>query len=548
MKNQNVVMKNGKVLPQTSEQLFDAIGFDLYNYMFKNDEFKAVTSEVFETVKPKLKMQKSGSTKYRKYNDCVRHIIYNAYMGDIVNLPVKHNLKKTIFGASEWFGINQFTYRIFIRALDALVEVGYLDRIKGYSNRTKLQYKKGMVSRFQATGKLKSLFTKILDKDVAERLPRKNNIVLRDSEKVDIDLSDLVDGKYDVNIDEFNKTSENLKLYNEFASRQIILLPLTDVKVTHDFLIKLRLQMARGMIDIYHLDEENEFAFNFNESINYIKNLYINNNITNNTSTNTITKYHNSINALLGTFFQKKCNFIIPYNKRKSRKSFTIKNWLIHIKQNHLHSVFNNSSFKYGGRKYGSVVQELPNRSHRVKITPLRKLLLINFNKVIEIDYKSLHPRLLYNKYLGEPCPDDVYGGFRNKDMVKSSLLVMLNCLDEHPDRRDTIKAIRKKLIDDGFYSEDGLKNEDINKILDFVEEKHPLIAPWIGSGIAPELMRIDSAIMEDILMNLYHQNIFSIPMHDSVIVEECFRQQLENEMKECYVKHIGWEPIYELK
>lgn len=84
------------------------------------------------------------------------------------------------------------------------------------------------------------------------------------------------------------------------------------------------------------------------------------------------------------------------------------------------------------------------------------------------------------------------------------------------------------------------MKDEDIIKIIEFVEKKHPLIEPWIGSGVAPELMRIDSVIMEDILMNLYHQNIFSIPMHDSVIVEECFQQQLEIEMKECYVKHIG--------
>lgn len=180
----------------------------------------------------------------------------------------------------------------------------------------------------------------------------------------------------------------------------------------------------------------------------------------------------------------------------------------------------------------------------------MRKLLLINFNKVIEIDYKSLHPRLLYNRYLNEPCPDDVYGGFRNKDMVKSSMLVMLNCLDEYPDRRDTIKAIRKKLIDDGFYSEDGLKNEDIIKILEFVEEKHPKIAKWIGSGIAPELMKIDSTIMGDIMENLYHQNIFPIPMHDSVIIEDKGdnQQKLEIEIENCYEKHIGWKPVYEVK
>lgn len=100
--------------------------------------------------------------------------------------------------------------------------------------------------------------------------------------------------------------------------------------------------MARGMIDIYQFDEKNECGFNFNNSIEYIKNLYINNNsnnntiITNNNNTSSLTSssnfFFNSINALLGTFFQKKCNFSIPNNRIKGKKSLTIKNWLVHIK------------------------------------------------------------------------------------------------------------------------------------------------------------------------------------------------------------------------
>ena len=92
--------------------------------------------------------------------------------------------------------------------------------------------------------------------------------------------------------------------------------------------------MSRGMVDIYDFNEQNESGFNFSESITYLKNTYINNdinNIHNNKNNN------NSINKLLypllETFFKKKCNFDIPYKKKgKGSKALRIKNILIHIK------------------------------------------------------------------------------------------------------------------------------------------------------------------------------------------------------------------------
>lgn len=468
MKKQNVVTINGKELPQTNIELLDAIGFDTYSYAFKNDRFKDVVSVVFKEVKPHLKMKATGSPKYKKYMDCVRHILFNAYFGYAVNLPIKYGRRCVSFQAGKWYGLHWFTYRTYKRAMDSLIKIGYLDGVTGYYDRKEEKKEKGMRSRFQATEKLKSLFDSVLSIQVAERLPRQNNIILKDDEKNGIDLSLLADGMYDVNITQFETMAKNLNLYNQMASKQLVLLPLKNVTVTHDFLFKLRLQMSRGMVDIYDFNEQNESGFNFSKSITYLKNTYINNNnninihnINNNNSNKLLYPY-----PLLETFFKKKCNFDIPYKKKgKGSNVLRIKNILIHIKQNHLHSVFNNSSFKYGGRKYGSIIQELPNRSHKVKITPLRKLLLINFNNVIEIDYKCLHPRILYNKYLNLPCPSDVYEGFHNREMVKSSLLVMLNCLDDHPARKETIKAIRGKLQKDGFCSEDGLKDEDIIKL-----------------------------------------------------------------------------------
>ena len=313
MKKQNVVTTHGKELPQTNTELLDAIGFDTYSYAFKNDQFKDVVSVIFEEVKPKLKMNASGSSKYKKYRDCVRHIIFNVYFGYAVDLPIKYGRRCISFQAGKQYGLHWFTYRTFIRAMDALIQIGYLDGVTGYYDRKKEKKEKGMRSRYQATDKLKSLFDSILSIQVAERLPRKNSIILKDDEKNGIDLSSLADGMYDVNMTEFKIMAKNLNLYNQMASKQLVLLPLENVTVTHDFLFKLRLQMSRGMVDIYDFNEQNESGFNFNESITYLKNTYINNN--NNNHIHNIK--NNNSNKLYGVVGQLLLCYFVIYDSRR---------------------------------------------------------------------------------------------------------------------------------------------------------------------------------------------------------------------------------------
>ena len=55
------------------------------------------------------------------------------------------------------------------------------------------------------------------------------------------------------------------------ASKQLVLLPIDEGFVSHDFLFRLRLWMSRGMVDIYDFKIDNELGYDFNESINYLK-------------------------------------------------------------------------------------------------------------------------------------------------------------------------------------------------------------------------------------------------------------------------------------
>jgi hypothetical protein len=53
-----------------------------------------------------------------------------------------------------------------------------------------------------------------------------------------------------------------------------------------------------------------------------------------------------------------------------------------------LYRVFNNSSFKQGGRFYGAWWQSVPRE--------YRGLIRINGKPTVELDYRAIHPRILY--------------------------------------------------------------------------------------------------------------------------------------------------------
>lgn len=169
---------------------------------------------------------------------------------------------------------------------------------------------------------------------------------------------------------------------------------------------------------------------------------------------------------------------------------------------------------------------------------------MINGNETVELDFGSLHPTILYNKYLGEDVQGDLYEGFEDRAKTKYTLLTLLNCMEtcniKYP---KSIEATRKKLIDEGFRSEDGLTDDHLLQLIRYIEEKHPKLKQWFGTQVSLELMRTDSDIAMDVLMNLIDKGIFAIPVHDSFIVEKQYQQELYDQMALSYQKFIGFTP-----
>ena len=237
-------------------------------------------------------------------------------------------------------------------------------------------------------------------------------------------------------------------------------------------------------------------------------------------------------------------------------------NGLLHIpvdpQLTRIFGVFEGSKYQYG-RMYGNSSYHAQSYSTRRLVdigdrhrneTPIREKSLyfrkdikIDHEDIVEYDYKSLHPNILYN-LSGFPCVSDAYNiegmtsPFDNY-MLKIAMLIMIGS----GDRASCLSGIRKKVNDD---TNVGLTNKDIHSYMSAIEDKHPLIKHNFYCSISNELQRIDSDIMLEILLDGVKQNIPILPIHDSCIVPESKSLYIQELMNTVYKRHLGYDIVVE--
>ena len=219
--------------------------------------------------------------------------------------------------------------------------------------------------------------------------------------------------------------------------------------------------------------------------------------------------------------------------------------------------IFNDCSWKYGGRHYNSI----QNYSQED-----RKLLLFNSGQTVELDYKAMHPTILYHQ-LGLTPPQDCYSIFNDsrdmiaRECIKVLMLAIINAEDEtaamravwNKYNRDKKRSIRKrKFIEPDLWKvieRCGLKN--LEDLLEQVKTAHSPLAQagkFCRPGIGKKLQKIDSEIMRDILHQSTSEDIPAIPIHDSVIVPVSFQARVTEIMQEKYFKKMNGEIVIETK
>lgn len=206
--------------------------------------------------------------------------------------------------------------------------------------------------------------------------------------------------------------------------------------------------------------------------------------------------------------------------------------------QTSLYRQFNNGSFNQGGRLYGGWWINCPKT--------LRRQITIDGKPTIELDYSGCAIRMLYHER-GLECSDDPY-----HLPVISDYEALKGLTRGH--FRDAIKKLTQALINGSNRDKDMLCDlpagvsfsPDFTRkhVMQMIEEKHSAISDEFGSGAGLRLQRKDSDLALQIITSLKSKGIVALPIHDSFIVEDKYKDVLLSEMFNIYRELFGCNPV----
>ncbi|HCK03348.1 MAG TPA: hypothetical protein DHV86_01100 [Methylophilaceae bacterium] len=191
---------------------------------------------------------------------------------------------------------------------------------------------------------------------------------------------------------------------------------------------------------------------------------------------------------------------------------------------------FVKSNLKLGGRFYGPYWQTLPKK--------YRKLIKINGEEVVELDYNAMHLHLLYSKlnkslYDYYPFNKDPYAiPEYNRKIVK---LVFTACINENCTRKN-INNVGGQQVSEGLPDlfEEGLPYREM---VDSLGKNHPEVAPLFYSEIGYEISYMESRVTDYIVTVLTKHKIPVLSIHDSFVVVKSKVSFLRTIMQEAFTK-----------
>ena len=199
--------------------------------------------------------------------------------------------------------------------------------------------------------------------------------------------------------------------------------------------------------------------------------------------------------------------------------------------------VFNGSSWHLGGRFYGPW-QNLPEGE--------RTDILIGGERTVELDFKTIHPAMLYAER-GRSLPSDCYDipGF-DRGHVKLAVNVLINASTEasavmaiaaglENDERDQRGRKRLKVDEDI----PGYRLNAARTLIAVVKKRHAPIADAFHTGAGLRLQGIDARIADAVCSFMYGRGIVVLPVHDSFIVQVRHADLLCEAMERC-AREVG--------
>lgn len=208
-----------------------------------------------------------------------------------------------------------------------------------------------------------------------------------------------------------------------------------------------------------------------------------------------------------------------------------------------LRRIFSRGSIQQGGRFYGAWWESIPSE--------FRPFLTINGMATGEIDFREIHPRMLY-LLKGVPLPartQDLYDdGWRDPHHQQYDVQI-----EPYRSRRKILKTVFNALLndDEGRFRLDPKDYKtardlslNLTKIKKILFKMHPLLMDVYRSGIGLNLQFLDSQIAERVMLDLMNQDIPCLPVHDSFIVPRHQTSNLRQAMQTAFKDIMGTHPV----
>lgn len=235
------------------------------------------------------------------------------------------------------------------------------------------------------------------------------------------------------------------------------------------------------------------------------------------------------------------------YTKTARQKLWEINEWLdkaditvdqsylktpVNPHQRRLHRTFNNRTFDNGGRLVGGFWIPLSKDQRAVSIR-------INGDPVCYLDYGQMGLRLLYGHLKAVP-PDneDLYdvpelpGGCEGVKKLISSAIYATEPQKKYP------KGVRELAGCHGPYW----------LVMNEIGEYHSAVADHFYKGLGVKLMRKESDVMIELLLELKMQNITALPIYDGVLVAEEVHEQVIEIMKTVFEDCVGVSAVVNIE
>ena len=208
---------------------------------------------------------------------------------------------------------------------------------------------------------------------------------------------------------------------------------------------------------------------------------------------------------------------IQTYNSRLKSHQFRLNGELLPPVIFSLTRIFNDGSFHRGGRYY-STFQGFKSQ--------LRLFLTIDNEPVIEVDYKGLHPSLLYQRAgLPEPAKDAyTIDGYPRK-LVKKAFNILINRKKPAPATNSLIFYLNKnkqQYVDDKYPTAPTVDKAYCLALEQAIRDHHKPIEHFFCTGVGLELQNHDSLLCGAIFdYFLFKTDSIVLAVHDSFIVKQ---------------------------